>query len=647
MGAVRFQRQDNPLYPLPPDYNSLSVEGQRQARLNALRLQDTPDDLVHAWAFFRHYYLEPKEAGWYKRWKPSPPAHYMMIRDLGQYSANVYLAPRAFAKSTLLDEVGGLLLPLTRPDFYTALLKATGKKVRKSMRRLVRQLGRNRRLNDDFKPEFGEFLKPKRGARPWGVDLYELPHGSMVEGLSAQGALRGDRPDLLVPDDPEYDDEEGSDVTRVMEDFETLLFATLLPMLEEGCPLFWIGTAIPRSYIYYIVTGDDPRFQYFNRKRLTIYAPDGSPLWEAKWDGQTVEDLRARLGESKFQQEYMNNPTSGADRVLVLHPKLGVYRVTGGSPEKEDDPFQSHAVIRWYERSADESSDRSDRSDRYDHCGRYDHYIEEHRPFGEWVSTLYRLITVDFIRRPSSTSDFACAQVMGFDRKDVLWLLDSYLARVGTTKLIEVVWRLAQRWRVRLIGAEAIAFQSQFVDQMAARIAMLAAGSRIVPRVVPIKYAKRGLYNTDAPTQIDKGERIAGMEWRFQQHRIRFPEHRRREFPIAQLFYQTEQFTRDLSLLRHDDAIDTLAMHQYVVRRQGVSRARGPRVIRPLEALKNGQLFDAELGTPLILAIPPEKVTPDLYREVRQKQYELAGVPSEPPEISLWSSLPMSMSWCS
>lgn len=627
MGAVRWPKEGNPLYPLPPDYHRLGAEGQRLARLNALRLQETPEDLVNAWAFFRSYYLQPPEARWYKRWKPSPAAHYLMIQDLGTYSFSTYLAPRAFSKSTLMQEAA-MLLMLTHQDYSVVLVLATGKKIRKAMRRIMQQFERNPRIQEDFVPEWGEPLRPPRGVRPWGVDLIELPNGSMLEGLSAQGALRGDRPDLLILDDPEYDEDEGTDITRLMEDFENLLFATILPMLEEGCPLFWIGTALPRSYIWHVVTGSDPRFQHINRKRLTIEAPDGTPIWPEKWDRQTIADLRMRYGESKFQQEYMNNPTAGSDRIFVLHPYLHFYSVEG-TPEKELDPFQSRAIIRWRERTG----------------GTDDKYALVERPFGEWARELYRIACVDFIRKPSQTSDYACVQVMGFDRNDTLWLLDSYLDRVRTNTLIQIVWGLCQKWQLRVIGAEAESVQAEMADQMATLIGQWSEGRGVIPRVIPIKYAKRSLHNTDAPTQISKPERIAGLEWRFTSFRIRFPEHRRTEPAIATLLHQVENFTLDLGLLRFDDALDTLAMQQYVVHRPGSARRREPTVHRPLEALKEGRLLD-ELGLPYVFRLDPSELTLDLYKQVQKKRREVEPEEEDHKEVIAWppkSQLAISM----
>jgi len=41
--VLPIPRHGNPLYPLPADYNDLTAEGQRKARVNACRLWTIPD----------------------------------------------------------------------------------------------------------------------------------------------------------------------------------------------------------------------------------------------------------------------------------------------------------------------------------------------------------------------------------------------------------------------------------------------------------------------------------------------------------------------------------------------------------------------------------------------------------------------------
>lgn len=603
----RPEKQGNPYYPLPRDYAELSQEGQRLARLNAVMLQETPEDLTNAWAFFRRWYLEPADTGWYKMWQPSPPMHYQMLHDLGQYSRNVWAAPRGFSKSTVMREAT-LLLTLTRPHFAVSLIQATIKKYRKSLDKLLDQFQTNKFLNDDFNPYFGERLKPKRGHRPWSSELMRLPNGSTIEGGSPQGALRGDRPNLLLIDDPEYDDEEKQDRVMLFEEFEGLLFKQLLPMLLRGCGMFWIGTIISRQcFLYAMAKGEDPRFQNFNRRVLAIESSNGAPLWPERWDEQAITDLRTALGESAFQSEYMNNPGSSASRILKLHPDWSSYTVDG-HPEKTPNPFDSDCLIHYKKKVV--------QPDKIV-------VVPVEHQFGPWAAGLYRIMTVDFIRKPSPTSDYACIGVYGFDEDDTLWVLDQYLDRVCGSPFVRKIFEMALQWQVRIVGTEAVSIQEEVSQETAEMIAEMAAGTGFAPRVFPIRYARRHLKNTDTPTQISKPERIAAMEARFARHKIRLPMHRRNEFAIAQLIHQIEYFTLDLGLLRFDDAVDTLAMHQYVPRRRGSGvRLKKPEGQFINDLLSAGNFVDSKTGLQYGLAVDLSHVSDNVMDAAYKRRFD-------------------------
>jgi len=617
---VRWSKDGNPWYPLPPNYEQLDEVGQRLARMNVFQIavgpEGTPEDLVYAWALFRNHYLMPKSAAkWFKRFKESPPMHYQLIHDMGQYSKNALAAPRSFAKSTLCNEAA-MLLALVKEDYDIELIRATASKSRKNMSRIKRQL----EDNELIKADFGE-LAPPRGKRTWSTERLELPNGSTIEGTSVKSALRGDRPDLIIVDDPEYDEDEEKEgrAMELLEDFEVLLFQTMLGMLDDGTGLFWIGTQISRrSFLYHLNTGDDPRFEGWNRKVLAVCEMQngkvvpGSLVWEAKWDAQAVYDRMATLGTSAFNAEMMNAPGSGKEKTLYLHPQLGVYRVEGPPPEKARDPFSSPAEIRFHEGVRHEDGDLD--------------FVEKVEPFGAWARSLYRVALVDYAPTISPASDYSCVQVLGFDRTDTLWVLDGFLGKVRSDALQRIIWDLAYRWKVRAIGVEAVSVQKHLADRIAFDLAKVAEGTGYIPRVVPIKY----------PARESKGERICGLEWRFNQFRIKYPIHRKNEFWVSQLWFQTENFTPDLTLLRHDDAIDTVAMHQYLVRRSGASRTHQQENVKTAaDYLQQGVTHDEKTGIPYITAVELDQLT-DAVLEALAKRRQAVMDGTDDEEVPAW-----------
>lgn len=608
MKPIRFPRDSNPLYPLPPDYEALTGDGQRLARLNALHLQETPGDVVAAWAFLRKFYLEPPDAGWYKSWVPSPPAHYLMVQDLATYRKNAWAAPRDFSKTTVMREVA-MLFGLTRPRHETLIVQATLKKYRKSIDALKWQFENNPLLLADF----GR-LAPSRGLRTWSTETLRMPNGALVDGGSVSSALRGDRPDLLLIDDPEYDDEEDVEPTALMESFERLLFRVLLRMIGRGARLFWIGTRITCQSYLYVVTQEhgDPRFRTWNRRVLGLEDDAGQSTWNEKFDLEERERLKLELGLDAYEAECMNRPGSRAARVFHLHPDYGTYTVEGTPPQSLPNPLDSDALCLFQAPG-------------------------EHGPvhfrevFGLFVESMFRLVTVDFIRKPSPSSDYACILVMGFDHWDTLWLLDGFLAKVAGDAFIHRIFELSMKWRVTLVGTEAVSVQEHMTDRAISLMSQLSAGTGFLPRVVPIRYARSRLKNADIPTKVSKAERIEAMSWRFRQNRIRLPLHRQEEFWCAQLFHQVAYFTPNLALLRHDDALDTLAMHQYLVRGRGSRGGRVPERTTVLDHLKAGDLVDDDLGIPHAAHLPAEKWSDEIIEEARRLKYGDAHI--GPPSI--------------
>ena len=122
---------------------------------------------------------------------------------------------------------------------------------------------------------------------------------------------------------------------------------------------------------------------------------------------------------------------------------------------------------------------------------------------------------------------------------------------------------------------------------------------------------------------MEKPDRIAATQWRYNQHRIIYPKAPKNQWPWNQLYQQTEDFTLDLALLPKDDAIDTLAQAQYVVRpRSTTSRQYEPPPVgyQPLDALMEGGELEDEFGLPAIGAVSPSEIGPEIMAKLRELQ---------------------------
>lgn len=547
---IRFPREGNPLYPLPPDYESLSPANKRKARLNAVALRETPEDMVWAWSFFRQYYLNHSEAYFYKEFKESPPFHYELISFYRQHQLNAIAAPRAGAKSTVI----GTELPLLEicspsvKGMEICLLLAKDSFVEQRFDKLMIQIDENDRIKEDFGT-----LRCEHGQGVWNKHLLRLANHVKVVGISVDGKKRGQRPDLLIVDDPEYDPESGTDLSRVNNQMDQMLKRQVLGMLEPWSRMYWIGTLLSRkSYLYHIVNGQEPAFSKWNRQIYSAeYVEPGSSktsiLWESKWSPEYLEERRQQMGEGAYRTEYCNDPRGDDETVLGTDPVLTGYNVVGDVtpdeyPQNTDSPLSSQVEIE------------------YNHCYQTPEGVlqsEPHRAkFGDFARKLKRYITVDYAPSINAMSDYNCVLVVGMDSKNTLWVLDGWHGRCRSPVLIQRIWHYARKWATPLVGVEAVSVQDEIRQQVADYMGAIAERGEWTPRVVPIRY----------PGGVSKSDRIGGLEWRFNRGRIKLPEYLKSgHSTLHELYEQIGNFTPDLSLLPHDDVIDALSMVHYLL----------------------------------------------------------------------------------
>lgn len=597
----RFRDQSNVFWPLPSDYAELTLEGQRLARLNVLCKQGTPTDLVIAWNFFRRTYLaQSKGAVFYKSgFSESPSFHYELIYDIADWARNIYAAPRGSAKSTVLMELC-LLLALTRPFYEIIMALATERQVESRFDQLMMQLQNNELILEDF-----GIIQPKRRRALWNHHCLTLTTGSVIKGLSVMGKKRGGRPKLFLMDDPENDPDSDSETSRmaVIARFETILFKQIIPMLESGSSAVWIGTLIDRkSFLYRATTGDDPRFDFWNRKILKAIAYDEDEskkvhvLWPEKWPQDVLEARRAEIGESAFASEYCNNPISAQDRILFVDQRKNEYSVDGEF--NWNNPLAHKGEIHWQERIESRA-------------GRI--YREMKKPYHEFIKPMYRVLLFDYASGLSSYNDYSCIAVVGFDTQMTMWLLHLWLGRAKDASLMRLIYETGLAWRPRVLGIEAVSIQRSFAEALQEFVTEQEgnSGQPWRARIYPVTY----------PSKESKAQRISSsLEWRFASGRIKYPAHLAGQWPYDQLYAQTADFTMDLALLQHDDVIDTLAMSKYVVKTRGSRLWKEKRKPNLLERIIRNE---PEIpGMPLLSGVPSAAITDEMMNIMSQKARE-------------------------
>jgi hypothetical protein len=595
-----------PLFPLPADYESLSAEGQKAARLSVLCNQSTPANFVLAWDFFRNLYLsQTKEAVFYRKgFSESPEFHYDLVHDIAKYARNVEACPRGSAKSTILIEVA-LLLSLTRPFFEIMMGLATDRLVEERFDKLMMQIEHNELIIQDF-----GVMKPKRGQALWNHHYLTLLNGSFIKGLSVMGKKRGGRPNLFMLDDVENDPDSDSETSRaaIIEKFEMILFRQIIPMLEAGSSIVWVGTLIDRkSFLYRATTGDDSRFDFWNRKVLKAIAYDEENptktylLWPSKWPKDVLEARKEEIGVSAFHSEYLNEPVSAQDRILTIDPRKNEYSVEGEFDWKN--PLSYNGKIKWQEREITPA-------------GRVYHEME--KPYRELVRPMFRALLFDYASGLSAYNDYSCIGIVGFDTQMTMWLLHLWLGRAKDATLMRLIYETGLAWRPRVFGIEAVSIQKAFAEALREYVDEQgeASGQPWRPRIFPVTY----------PSRESKAQRISSsLAWRFDSGRIKYPAHLAGEWPYSELYAQTADFTMDLALLQHDDAIDTLAMSKYVVKTRGSQRQRERGKPGLLERIIRNQ--PQVPGLPLLSGVSTSELTDEMVNILSHRAHQRVREP--------------------
>lgn len=589
----------NPYFPLPADYPQLSKAGQKAARLAALSDQSTSMKFVAAWALFRRLYLEPTEPGFfYHNYQPSPPFHYQMVYDMAEYSRNVQAAPRGFSKSVIIATELPLFLLLTRKHFRIIPCLSTDREVEGRFETIITQLTSNPYILEDFGNQ-----KPNRGSGIWNRHYIHLLNGSVMSGYSVMGKKRGARPDLFLLDDPEFDPDNQVAGDTLRAKFEVILFKQVIPMLESGSAIFWIGTIIgSRSFLHHaIYNTEDKRFDCWNRRNWAaqVKDPQGEDqcLWDAKWGKEVLEVRRMEIGESSFHSEYLGTPGSSEERLFKIDPQLDEYTLEEGT-SLGNDPLTSTTIVKCH---------RLDRKTRQ--------IVEEKTQAGELFKHMYRVLTFDPARGMSAHHDYSCIPVIGFDRYNCLWVLDMWMGRATEAELMNRIWNMGFKWDVKLLGIESVSMQVTLLERIRAVIEERAVESDgWNPYIVPVDYEG---------VRKDKAGRISTLEWRFPMGLIKYPGHLKNQWPWTHLYSQTQDFTYDLALLPHDDAIDSVAMAHYITHGKGIKVQRAQdkekTITNPADELKRGNTHIG--GIPLIQALGSGGVTTEIITTMLDRRY--------------------------
>lgn len=607
---VVFPRKGNPLWPLPADYQGLSKDGQRRARVNAVQLGGRPDLEEASWQFVRKEYLYPTPKGMFYDHGVvggSPGFHAEWVRFFYSNPITALEAPRGTCKSVVQRELA--VRNLLRPYYKTIGFYSGMQKITENFDIIMVQLSENSRIIDDF----GKLKPPKGSGGTWNHHYLKLRNGAMLLGIPIKGASLGGRPNEVYFDDVEKTDELIETPSEHIDKYRDFVMSVVLPMATSaGMWVRMVNTAYShRTFSHWVQTTNDTRIQKWGRRIDRAYwdhpeTGERTYLWPQYLTPEFLEQQIQLMGYAKFSANYLNTPTTDADRILVVHPQLNTYTTPDADGDTIINPFASRSRVR------------SSILTGYD--GKTPKSQEITRPWAHTLSGMRRFLMVDQATSVSTTSDFSAVHAMGIENseqyRDTLWSLDGWMGKVRPEELVRRIYQMAIRWQVAFVGIEAYALQTEFYERMAHDLPGMFQPGEFVPRVLPIKF----------PPKFEKADKIKALEWRFLQYRLKLPTDRGSNPFYRALFYQIENFTEDLELLPHDDALDTLAMHLAV----GKIRAAptGPDIrqtgVDLLGHLRRGEFVDDELGISVLSGLNFSDIPDDVLREMYDKRLEEA-----------------------
>jgi hypothetical protein len=638
--VVPIEKEGNPLYPLPPDYEELTDKGKRLARVNACRQWLIPGDpevtahrrIISTW-FFDKYYLHPDhennfESGFYDDAPlPTPQIHWDMSRQWALYRMNVTKAPRGCAKSTHCRK--DMLMCLLTAPLYSFVYATSSHDNAKHTGQIIRdQCYGNSRISDDFCESYKlETLKPTRGSRSTGIEYFYVNNGSWLRCVSAESRLRGLRPRRFRLDDPEYDEKASSQLQMFRDYMDRLLFKLAIPMvLRANTGIDWVGTFVSkRHYLWHamlthtlggVERAVDPRFDHWARLGINAAyeTEDGrmQSVWEEMWPSSieskkkngwtnkiSIEEMPSIMGAAAFNAEMMGRPGDSGEQFFQWDPSPSgphAWWLDEADPEiLATNPRNSTSTICWIS-PKDGTTVRK----------KLQEFLNESRLF----------ITVDTAFSENSTSDRRVCTLMAHHPGNVLFVMDMWSDRKTDAILEAKAFEMADKWRCPVIHVEVVKesfkLYRRFLATLQTRLTeQMAVG--FVPAIKPLKIGT-----------MSKIEKIETLDIRFEHKLLKLPLFKRGSQPgISRLCDQIESFNPDApgGGLDKDDEIDTVSMSLFILRSNSVRKSLQEALEQnPMELLEKG--ITEIHGMPIIGGMDLNQIPAALIRKMADHQPE-------------------------
>lgn len=249
----------------------------------------------------------------------------------------VIVCPRGFSKTTAISKILALWLLLFELEQSIIIIssKGLGENIIGDIRR---ELEENAMITNLWGQLVPIDTKQSDESKKWRQNELQLLSGVEVKTLTKGQAVRGQRPTLVILDDPE----ENKDVKNpvIAEEFFNWVFTSLYGALDDGGRMIVLGTiisascfvnrlksqALARSFMVFefpAILGFDWKI-WGETKDWKKATAEAKSLWPQRWTLEKLKEKYEKLTEKPFMQEFMNIPYVVNGTPVFLQPKLTV-----------------------------------------------------------------------------------------------------------------------------------------------------------------------------------------------------------------------------------------------------------------------------------------------------------------------------------
>jgi len=490
----------NPNWPLPADYKSLTVDGQRQARValcqswydrsKPWKLITDPEAFCAAFAFWKTQYHKKNPVNTAKYTHADAPMHQEWVRRFAHNHRTVFTCFRGSGKTFIFGEQVAEFITSCRPSTPIIYMTSAQDLAELRTRAVKQDLEENQLLIDDF----GK-MRPARGSSfVWRNEWLELSNRSVMASISFEKRQRGltmhsQRPMLGLMDDWEVDYRAKNPQLR--SDAEDYLFNVFFPMFEPKAFFVWGNTLLSiNAWAVKATKKLDSRFKHWVTGQWDMFYTDENGERKSNWPARYSLDYADAMagdgtaeiigiGQVAFGQEMMNQPGAKDDKAFEFDPKRHTFHW-----EMEGD----RRII-------------------------VDHETEKRIPYEELKERSIGIVGTDLATGRGKRGCRAAVNASRVDDDNRIWVCEVWERQATPMDTLYHALALGEFWEALAVAVERIAFVDIAISLLDDEIWRRRAQNKYVPDVLPINHA-------GAESKI---ARALKMQWRFRENKIKIP----------------------------------------------------------------------------------------------------------------------------